>query len=84
LKARKPIPVSAAANLFAYYLFARRIFPYLTQTIIGGIDESGSHIYTLDAIGSLIEEKTICATGSGTPMAYGVLEDAYLKNNSIQ
>ncbi len=80
----KPIPVSAAANLFAYYLFGRRIFPYLTQTIIGGYDDSGAHIYTLDAIGSLIEEKTICATGSGTPMAYGVLEDAYFEKITIK
>ncbi|MFX1294335.1 MAG: archaeal proteasome endopeptidase complex subunit beta [Promethearchaeota archaeon] len=80
----KPIPVKATANLYAYYLFSRRWFPFLTQTIIGGYDETGPHIYTLDAVGSLIEENTICATGSGTPFALGVLEDAYFKNITIK
>ncbi len=80
----KPIPVKAAASLYAYYLFSRRWFPFLTQTIIGGVDESGPHVYTLDAVGSLIEENTICATGSGTPFALGVLEDAYFENITIK
>ncbi|MHA1648773.1 MAG: archaeal proteasome endopeptidase complex subunit beta [Candidatus Helarchaeota archaeon] len=80
----KPIPVKAAASLYAYYLFSRRWFPFLTQTIIGGVDESGPHIYTLDAVGSLIEENTICATGSGTPFALGVLEDVYFENITIK
>jgi len=79
----KPIPVKAAATLYSYYLFNRRWFPYLTQTIIGGIDNSGPHIYTLDAVGSLIEENTICATGSGTPFALGVLEDVYFEKITI-
>ncbi|MFX1297560.1 MAG: archaeal proteasome endopeptidase complex subunit beta, partial [Promethearchaeota archaeon] len=80
----KPIPVKAAANLYAYYLFSRRWFPFLTQTIIGGYDEGGPHIYTLDAVGSLIEENTICATGSGTPFALGVLEDTYFEKITIK
>jgi proteasome beta subunit len=80
----KPIPVKAAANLYAYYLFSRRMFPYETQTIIGGLDSSGSHIFTLDAVGSLIEENTICATGSGMPFALGVLEDAYSEQITIK
>lgn len=83
LSYRKPIPVKAAANLYAYYLFNRRWFPYLTQTIIGGMDASGPHIYTLDAVGSLIEENTVCATGSGTPFALGVLEDAYSEKITV-
>ena len=80
----KPIPVKAAASLYAYYLFSRRWFPFMTQTIIGGYDETGPKIYTLDAVGSLIEEYTIAATGSGTPFALGVLEDAYDTNFTIK
>ncbi|MHA1265126.1 MAG: archaeal proteasome endopeptidase complex subunit beta [Candidatus Helarchaeota archaeon] len=79
----KPIPVRAAASLYAYYLFSRRWFPYLTQTIVGGIDNLGPRIYTLDAVGSLIEENTVCATGSGTPFALGVLEDAYFEKITV-
>ncbi|HUX99413.1 MAG TPA: archaeal proteasome endopeptidase complex subunit beta [Candidatus Deferrimicrobium sp.] len=84
LSQQKPIPVKAAANLYAYYLFNRRWFPFLTQTIIGGVDNSGPTIYTLDAVGSLIEENTVCATGSGTPFALGVLEDAYFEKITIK
>jgi proteasome beta subunit len=84
LSQQKPIPVKAAANLYAYYLFNRRWFPFLTQTIVGGVDSSGSNIYTLDAVGSLIEENTVCATGSGTPFALGVLEDAYFEKITIK
>jgi len=69
------IPVSAAARLFSNILFNRRYFPYITQIIIGGVDSTGPKIFTLDPVGSLIEEKTFCATGSGTPYAIGVLED---------
>jgi len=80
----KPIPVQAAANLYARYLFNRRIVPYQTQTIIGGVDNSGPHVFTLDAVGSLIEENTVCATGSGTPVALGVLEDAYFEQITVE
>ncbi len=71
------ISVAAAARLFSNILFGRRYFPYITQIIIGGLDASGPKIFTLDPVGSLIEEKTFCATGSGTPYAIGVLEDSY-------
>lgn len=84
LSQQQPIPVKAAANVYAYYLFNRRWFPFMTQTIVGGIDNSGPHIYTLDAVGSLIEEYNVCATGSGTPYALGVLEDAYFEKITIK
>lgn len=77
------IPVAAAARLFSNILFNRRYFPYITQIIIGGIDSSGPKIYTLDPVGSLIEEKSFCATGSGTPYAIGVLEDSYNEKQGV-
>lgn len=77
------IHVSAAARLFSNILFNRRYFPYITQIIIGGLDSSGSKIFTLDPVGSLIEEKKFCATGSGTPFAIGVLEDSYKEKEHL-
>jgi len=41
------------------------------------VDDRGASIYSIDPIGGAIEETDIVATGSGSPMAYGVLEDAY-------
>ncbi|GAA0461183.1 archaeal proteasome endopeptidase complex subunit beta [Halococcus dombrowskii] len=49
---------------------------YIVQPILGGVDEEGSHIYSIDPAGSVMEEE-YDATGSGSPFAYGVLEQQY-------
>ena len=77
------IPVSAAARLFSNILFQRRYFPFITQILIGGVDATGAKIFTLDPVGSLIQENTFCATGSGTPYAIGVLEDSYNEKEGL-
>lgn len=72
----RPIPVSSAARLVANLMFSARYVPLQTETLIGGVDETGSHVFRLDPFGTVTEEK--CAsTGSGSPVAYGVLEDKY-------
>lgn len=73
------IPVKAAAKLIANILFDQRPFYFQTALIVGGIDSAGPHIYSLDAAGSLIEDK-YTSTGSGSVMAYGVLEDSFREN----
>ncbi len=72
----KPIPVRAAATLLANLLFSSRIAPLLLQAILGGVDDSGAHIFAVDPLGSLTEEKCV-STGSGSPVAYGVLESEF-------
>jgi proteasome beta subunit len=57
-------------------LFSNRMIPLLLQAIVGGIDSSGARIFSLDPLGSLIEERCV-STGSGSPIAYGVLEADY-------
>ncbi len=76
LERKSPIPVSAAARLVANLFFSNRYAPFLAQIVIGGVDDSGPHIFTIDPFGSIIEEKCV-ATGSGSPVAYGVLEEMY-------
>lgn len=78
----RPIPVNSAARLVANLLFSARYMPLATQVLIGGVDDSGSHVFCLDPFGSLTEEKCV-ATGSGSPIAYGVLEDKYKENMSV-
>lgn len=78
----RPLPVNSAARLMANLLFSSRYVPLLTQVLIGGIDDTGSHVFALDPFGSLTEEKCV-ATGSGSPIAYGVLEDKYKENIPI-
>jgi len=73
---KREIPVRSAANLVSNLLFSQRFYPYAVQIIIGGYDSEGYHLYSLDPFGSAIEDNLI-ATGSGSPVAYGVLESEY-------
>jgi proteasome beta subunit len=70
------VTVRTAAKLMGSMLFERRYFPYLTQTIVGGIDETGSKLFVLDPLGSVIEDK-FTAVGSGAEIAMGLLETDY-------
>jgi len=72
----RPIPISSAARLIANLLFSSRYAPLIAQVLIGGIDDTGPHVFSLDPFGSLTEEKCV-ATGSGSPIAYGILEDRF-------
>ncbi len=72
----RPIPIKAASRLIANLLFSSRYAPLIAQVLIGGVDDTGAHVFSLDPLGSLTEEKCV-ATGSGSPVAYGVLEDRY-------
>ncbi len=79
----RPLPISSAARLIANLLFSARYAPLLTQVLIGGVDETGPHVFSLDPFGSLTEEKCV-ATGSGSPIAYGILEDRYKEGASVE
>ncbi|MFO8050982.1 MAG: archaeal proteasome endopeptidase complex subunit beta [Thermoplasmatota archaeon] len=76
LKRDQPMTLKAASTLTANILSSSRYFPYWVQLLLGGFDRDGGHIYSLDAAGGSIPDK-FCATGSGSPYAYGVLEDNY-------
>jgi len=79
----RPIPVSSAARLVANLLFSARYIPLVTQVLVGGVDETGPHVFSLDPFGSLTEEKCV-ATGSGSPVAYGVLEDKFRDGMTVE
>jgi proteasome beta subunit len=81
----RKISVQAASTLLANILYSGRwtFLPYMVQLIIAGYDDSGPSIYTLDAIGSIEEEKKFFSTGSGSPIALGVLEDKYKDGLSL-
>jgi len=79
----KPMPVSAAARLVGNVLFSARVAPLILQALIGGIDESGGRIYALDPLGSVTEEKCV-STGSGSPIAYGVLESQFKEGMTVK
>lgn len=79
--ARK-ISVRSAAKMLSAILFQRRFFPYITQTIVAGVDEEGPNVYTLDPFGSVLPDK-YAAVGSGAEVAVGVLESSYKDGLSL-
>jgi len=79
----RPIPIKAASRLVANLLFSARLAPLIAQILVGGVDTTGPHVFALDPFGSLTEEKCV-ATGSGSPIAYGVLEDKYKEGSKIK
>jgi proteasome beta subunit len=78
IRRSRPITVGAASTLLSNYLNQNRFFPYYVQLLVGGVDEHGSSVYSVDAMGGATKEEEIVATGSGSPMAYGVLEDRFM------
>jgi len=77
------MPVSAAARLVANILFSARLMPFVMQALIGGVDSTGPRIFALDPLGSVTEE-TCVSTGSGSPIAYGVLEAQFKEGMSVK
>jgi proteasome beta subunit len=75
--------VKSAASLLSAILFDARLYPYFMEAIIGGVDDSGPQLYALDPIGSLMTEKFV-ATGSGGPIAYGLLEDSFSDDLTVK
>ena len=73
----EPMTVKALTSMLSNVLASRRYFPFMVQLIVGGMDRYGPKIYSLDALGGQIEEKKLVSTGSGSPIAYGVLEAMY-------
>lgn len=76
LKRQTQMTVKGAATLTANILVGR---PHWVQLLIVGVDQSGSHVYSIDSAGGSIPD-VYCATGSGSPYMYGVLEDGFKDN----
>jgi len=72
----------SAAKVLSNILFENRFTPYFTQTLIAGRDQEGFHLFSLDVLGSLLDEE-FAAVGSGAPIALGILESAYDKELSV-
>ncbi len=80
---RGEITVNAVSTLLGNVLHNNRYFPFMAVMLIGGKDKTGYHLYSLFPDGSSIEDKFI-STGSGSPFAYGVLEDSFHADLSVK
>jgi proteasome beta subunit len=73
LKRGDQMTVKGAATLTANILSGR---PHWVQLLIVGVDPDGGNVYSIDSAGGSIPD-SYCATGSGSPYMYGVLEDGF-------
>ncbi|MFC4988400.1 MULTISPECIES: archaeal proteasome endopeptidase complex subunit beta [Saliphagus] len=56
--------------------FARGGPFFAIHPILGGVDEEGSHVFSIDPAGGVMEDD-YTVTGSGMQLAYGLLEQEY-------
>lgn len=82
LKQEKKMSVEAAATLLANILAQYKFFPFFVQLLVGGLDER-ARIFSVDMLGGVTEEK-MTSTGSGSPIALGVLEELYVEERSVE
>ena len=58
--------------------------PFLAiNPVLGGVDDEGSHVYSIDPAGGVMEDD-YTITGSGLTVAYGTLEDRYETDMSLE
>ncbi|MDI6820005.1 MAG: hypothetical protein QMC89_03760 [Candidatus Hodarchaeaceae archaeon] len=73
----RPISTKSLAQIAANLLHNRRMFPYIVAGILSGVDGDGPRLFFLDPIGGKIEEEKFASAGTGSTIAYGVLEQNY-------
>lgn len=82
------IPVKVAANLLGTILrngYKTSYRPDMVQLIIGGYDdEGGATVFDTDITGGVFPIDNYSFSGSGSYMALGVLEDAYVKGCTVK
>jgi proteasome beta subunit len=84
MRRKEPMTIKGITTLLSNILSGQRYYPLMVQLLVGGVDKNGPAIFSLDALGGTIEETKTVSTGSGSPMAYGVLEDRFTDGMSIE
>ncbi|MBU0980075.1 MAG: proteasome subunit beta [Nanoarchaeota archaeon] len=73
--------VTESANLLAGMIYSNirkmSMIPGISHFVLGGKDSTGFYLYDLYADGSLTQCKDFISSGSGSVMAYGVLDTLY-------
>src|SRR3989344_2772874 len=79
--------VKEAASLLANFVYNNirklSLIPGISHFIVVGKDSKGVHLYDLSPDGSIVEVDDYISWGSGSVMAFGVLETLYRKGLSI-
>ena len=76
-----PLTVKETSKLIANIAYngMKNYQPYYAEFIVAGVDQTGPHVFISDMSGAVSPEEYV-STGSGSPIAYGVLESSYHKD----
>ena len=83
-----PIRINSLARLCSLIFHQNRGYPFIADILVGGYDaadsgkEGGPALFNIDMFGS-VEQKPFVTTGSGSPVAYGLLEDEYSADMTV-
>ena len=74
------LTVKESARLIANLAYSglKNYQPYFVELLVAGVDQEGGHVYVADMSGAITNED-FASSGSGSPIAYGVLESLYHK-----
>ncbi len=79
---QEPMPIRSLARLTSLMFHQNRGYPFIADILVGGYDNQGPQLFNIDMFGS-VEEKNYVTTGSGSPVAYGLLEEEYHDNLTL-
>lgn len=80
-----PLNVKESAKLIANIIYGgmKSYSPYYVELVVAGVDRDGAHVYTSDMSGAVTSEDFM-SSGSGSPIAYGVLEQGYRRDLTLE
>jgi proteasome beta subunit len=86
LRTNRESTVKEAAHLMSGMVYSNirkmSMIPGISHFLLGGLDTSGLHLFDLYPDGSITEIDDFVSSGSGSVIAYGVLENDYKKDMS--
>ena len=77
LNQKRSISTKSLAQMASNLLHGQRLFPYIVAGVLSGFDTDGPRLYFLDPVGGKLEEEKFASAGTGSTVAYGVLEQNY-------
>ena len=80
---QEPISIKSLTRLTSLIFHQNRGYPFMADILVGGFDNYGSALFNIDMFGS-VEEKSYVTTGSGSPVAYGLLEEEYKEDVTVE
>ena len=84
IRTRRVPTVKETANMLGGLLYSNirqfSLIPGITHFLLAGYDKDGLHLYDLFPDGSVTEIDDYTSSGSGSVIAYGVLESQYQKD----